>query len=83
MSYDKAALWSITRGAVFMDRHANQFREQGLGKTTDLWMAGYYSSKRATITPDSVRSIALFQFCQSAEFIENVNAHLKSLLQVP
>lgn len=65
-----------------MDWDTNQLCEQGLGKTTDLRMAGYYSSKRTTITSDSVRPIALYQFCQSTEFIENVNGHLRACWQV-
>jgi hypothetical protein len=82
MSHNKAALGSITAGAAFMDWDTNQLCEQGLGQTADLWMARYYSSKRTTITTDSIRPIALFQFCQSTEFIENVNGHLKACLQV-
>src|SRR5258706_3852926 len=82
ISHNEAALRRFTINAVLMDWQTNQLCEQGFGEPADLWMTWHHSGKRTTITPNGIHPIALFQFCQSTEFIKNVDGYLKARLQV-
>src|SRR5260370_35350393 len=78
--YHEAATLLLTRVAVFLNRHINQFCEQRFGEMADFWMAWRYGGQRATIAANGGDPITLFKLCQPAKVIQYLDccaqAHL-------
>jgi len=67
---------SLTTIAELVDRHARQLGNQGLDHATYFRMGRYYCSQRAAVVADNDGAIALFEFRETAQLIEDINGRL-------
>ncbi len=78
--YHEAATLLLTRVAVFLNRHINQFCEQRFGEMADFCMAWRYGGQGATIAANSVDAIMLFKLRQPAKLIQYLDSRSKAHL---
>jgi hypothetical protein len=74
--YFEAAARSLAAIAVLVDRHTRQLGKQGLRHSTHLRMFRRYASERTAVAADNEGYVALFEFCQSAQLVEDANGCL-------
>jgi len=74
--YLEAAARPLAAIAVLVDRNTCQLGKQGLRHPTHLRMVRRYPSERTAVAADNEGSVALFEFREAAQLVEDANGRL-------
>jgi hypothetical protein len=74
--YFETAARPLAAIAVLIDWHTRQLGKQDLRHSTHLRMLRRYATERTAVAADNEVTVALFEFREAAQLVENANGRL-------